>query len=534
MSAFTGTGDLVRLISRRDRVVLPILVLWLGLLPAGFVSATGQLYPTAADQLQYARTVGASPTFLAMYGPMYDFGLAGIVVQRSGVIPVVMAIAAILLLIRHTRVEEEAGRRELLGAAVLGRGAPVTAALLVTMGASLAVGLLLAAGMAAQDLPVAGSVAFGGQAIAAGWLFAAVAAVAAQLSQGAAAARGIALTALGAAFVVRLAADAGGAGSGLSWLGWLSPLGWAQRVRPYAAERWWLFALVVAAAGALAWVAVRLAARRDLDAGVWPQRLGAADAAPWLADPFGLAWHLHSRTLYGWLAGFAALGAVYGGVAGGVEDMLRDSPGLREIFVRLGGESSLLDAYFSSSMSVLGLIAAAYAVSSALRLRSEEAGLRAEPVLAAPVGRLKWMASHLVFVLAGPAVVLAAGGLVAGLVHGLDTGRVGDVLPSVLGAAMAQVPAVWLTAASAVALFGLFPRLTGLSWAVVGAAAGITMFGAVLDLRQWVLNLSPFTHVPALGAQDGTVTPFLGLLALTAALVLIGLAGFKRRDLALG
>ncbi|MBA9005198.1 ABC transporter permease [Thermomonospora cellulosilytica] len=534
MNALTGTGGMVRLILRRDRLVLPILVLWLGLLPAGFVSATEQLYPTAAEQLQYARTPGATPTFLALYGPMYDPGLAGIVVQRAGFVPVVMAVVTVIVMIRHTRAEEEAGRRELLGATVLGRGAAVAAALLVTAGASLAAGLLLAAGMTAQGLPVAGSIAFGGQIAAAGCLFAAVAAVTAQLAQSAAAARGAALALLGAAFVVRMASDVGGTGNGLSWLGWLSPLGWVQRVRPYAAERWWLFALIAAGTGALAWAAARLAARRDLGAGIWPQRPGAADAPSWLAGPFGLAWRLHSRPLYGWLAAFAALGAVYGGVAGGIEDMLRDSPGLRDIFTRMGGQAGLLDAYFSSSMNVLGLIASAYAVSAALRLRSEEASLHAEPLLATPVGRLRWAASHLTFTLAGPAAAMTVGGLVAGLVHGLDTGRVGDVLPRVLGAATAQVPAVWVIAALSVALFGLLPHWTGLSWAAVAAAAGITLFGAVLDLGQWLLDLSPFTHIPVLGVRDVSPTPFLGLLALTTMLMVIGMAGFRRRDLALG
>jgi ABC-2 type transport system permease protein len=214
--------------------------------------------------------------------------------------------------------------------------------------------------------------------------------------------------------------------------------------------------------------------------------------------------------------------------------MLDDNPDLREIFTRMGGQASVVDAYFSSAMSILGLIAAAYAVSATLRLRSEEASLHAEPVLATPVGRLRWAASHLTFVLAGPAAVMAVGGLVAGLAHGLDTGRVGEALPRVLGAALAQLPAVWAIAAPSVALFGLLPHLTGLSWAAVGAAVGVTLFGATLDVGQWVLNLSPFTHIPDLGAREVTVTPFLGLLALAAALVLLGLAGLRRRDLALG
>jgi ABC-2 type transport system permease protein len=225
---------------------------------------------------------------------------------------------------------------------------------------------------------------------------------------------------------------------------------------------------------------------------------------------------------------------VYGGLAGGVRDMVEDNPELQEIFTRMGGQAGIIDAYFASVMRILGLIAAGYAVSATLRLRSEESALRAEPVLATPVGRLRWAASHLTFTLLGSAAALAAGGLAAGLVHGLNSGRVGAELPRVFGAAMAQLPAVWLIAAIAVALFGLLPRFTALSWAVMGIAVGITMFGAVLDLSQWVMDLSPFTHMPEPGEQNSSVAPLAGLLALAVVLTAAGLAGFRRRDLALG
>ncbi|MEO3782341.1 ABC transporter permease [Actinocorallia sp. B10E7] len=530
MRALTGTRGLIRLALRRDRVRLPLWVLLLGLVPSSFVSATEQLYPTAAEQLQYARTTGTNPTFLALYGPLYDPGVGGIVVQRAGMLSVVIALISALTVIRHTRAEEEAGRRELLGATGTGRAAPLAAALAVAMSACLASGALVAAGMIGQGMPAAGSVAFGLQLVVGGWVFAAVAGLVAQLTVSAAAARGLSLAVLGSAFLIRMAADAGGP----SWLAWASPLGWAQRLRPYATERWWPLAVAGAVTVALAWSAGRLAARRDLGAGMLPERLGPADAAPRLAGPFSLAWRLHGRTLYGWLAGFAALGAVYGGFAGGVQDMIADNPDLRQIFTRLGGEGGLVDAYFASVMGILGVIAAAYAVAAASRLRSEEAALLVEPLLATPTGRLRWASGHLAVAAAGSAAVLAAGGLAAGLVHGLNSGRLRDDLPEVFGAAMVQLPAVWLIAAICVALFGLLPRLTALSWAAVAAAGIIMVFGAALDLSQTVRDLSPFSHVPRIGSADFTPVPLIGLLIVAAVLTALGLAGFRRRDLALG
>ncbi|MFA1544964.1 ABC transporter permease [Actinomadura chokoriensis] len=533
MSALTGTGGLIRLILRRDRVLLPAWVSWVGVVPLGFVGATESLYPEAADQLHYARTTGTNPTFLALYGPMHGTGLGSIIAQRSGFIPVVVGLISVLTVVRHTRTEEEAGRRELLGATVTGRGAGLAAALVVTMGANLVLAALLTAGLAGQGLPVAGSLAFGLQMAAGGCVFAAVAGVTAQLSEGAGTARGTAIAALGAAFAIRMAADVGGAGNGLSWLGWLSPFGWGNRLRAYGGEHWWTLALVAALVAVLVAAAGVLSARRDVGSGVLPPRLGPADAPARLSGAFGLAWRLQSRPLYGWLAGFAALGVVYGAVAGGVLDMVKDDPDLAEIFTRLGGRTAITDAYFASVMGMLGLIASAYAVSATLRLRTEEAGQRAEPLLATATGRLRWASGHLLFALLGPVAVLTVAGLAAGVAHGLDAGDLGREVPRVLGAALAQLPAVWLVAALALALFGLVPGLTaGGSWAAVGVCALITLFGAALGLDQWALDISPFSHIPKLPGQPFTLTPVLWLVAITAALSAAGLVGFRRRDLA--
>ncbi|POM26674.1 ABC-2 family transporter protein [Actinomadura rubteroloni] len=526
MSALAGTGGLVRLALRRDRIALPVWTLVLALVPVGFVSTYQELYPTQADRLGYARTSGTNPTFLALYGPLNDTGIGGIVAQRAAMIPVVLALVMILTVVRHTRTEEEAGRRELLGATVLGRGAPPAAALLVSAAASLAGGAVLTAGMLAQGLPAAGSAAFGAQFAAAGLLFAAVAALAAQLTESAAAARGIAIAVLGASYGLRLGADVGGAGNGLERLGWLTPLGWVQRIRPYGGERWWLLAVIAVAYAALVAAAARVAARRDLGAGVLPPRLGPATGA--LRGAFGLAWRLQSRTLYAWTAGFAALGLIYGGAAGGVNDLVKDNPDLQKIVTRIGGSAGIEDAFFASSMTTLGLIAAAYAVSAALRPRTEETAQRAEPLLATGTGRLRWAASHLAFAVLGPAVALTVAGAVTGLVH--DPGSAGRLT----GAALAQLPAVWLVAAVAVALFGLLPRLTPAAWGVLGVVALVSLFGPALDLARPVLDVSPFTHVPKLPGHAVAWTPLVVLTVLAALVGAAGLLGLRRRDMQTG
>ncbi|MGH3388343.1 MAG: ABC transporter permease, partial [Actinomadura sp.] len=264
MTALTGTGRLVRLILRRDRVLLPLWVVFTAVVPLSYVASVNALFPTAAGRQGYADASVSNPGFIALYGPLSGSSLGELVAWRAGFIPVMIGLFSILTVIRHTRTEEEAGRRELLGATVVGRYAGLAAALATTFAATLVLGAILALSMVGQDLPVTGSVAFGVEFAAAGWLFAAVGAVSAQLTSGAGSARGIAIVVLGAAYMGRLVGDVSGLNDGaLSWVSWLSPIGWVQRIRPYGDETWWPALLTVGCAAALALAAAVLSARRD-------------------------------------------------------------------------------------------------------------------------------------------------------------------------------------------------------------------------------------------------------------------------------
>ena len=531
MSTLAGLGGLVRLILRRDRLLLPLWILVLAVQPIQTAAALDQFYATPAALRELYGTILSTPGLLAMLGPAFDATLGALTVWRAGLVFTVVGLASLLTIIRHTRTDEEAGRRELLAATVVGRHAPLAAALLVTFAADLLLGAVVAAGMIRLGLPATGSVAYGLSIAAAGCMFVTVGAVAAQLTEGAGGARGIALGALGLAYLLRAAGDTAGSDSGLGWLSWLSPIGWTQQTRPYAGERWWVLGLAVTFVVVLATVAFALLVRRDVGAGILPSRLGPAAAAPWLRSPLALAWRLHRGLLLGWTAGLAVMGAVIGSVADSVNQMAADSPQMQQLLQRLGGEKVLSDAYIAGVMVIFALAAAGYAIQATLRLRAEEEGLRAELVLATSVSRLRWAASHLLFGLLGLTVALAAAGLAEGLAYGLVDGDVGRELPRVLAGALVQLPAVLVLSGVAMALFGLLPRLTAVSWAALAASAFLVLLGPLLRLDQWLLDLAPFSHIPKVPGADVAAAPLAWLLAVTALLITAGLAGFRRRDL---
>ncbi|MCI2417988.1 ABC transporter permease [Saccharopolyspora sp. K220] len=536
MSELTGTGKLIRLALRRDRMLLPIWVLFPVVVPVVFVAAFNGAYPTPQALQEYAETSAHNAAFTVMYGALHGGSLGQLIAWRSGFVPVIVGLLSVLTVIRHTRAEEEAGRRELIGSTAAGRHAGLAAALIVTGGADLVMGVLSALALIGQGLPAAGSLAYGIGLVVTGWVFTATGAVVAQLTTGAGSARGLGSVVLGVAFLLRGIGDVSASGGGgLGWVSWLSPIGWAGQLRPFSGERWWVLGLAVSAVVALTAAAVALSERRDVGSGLFHSRSGVAEAAPGLRTPLALAWRLHRDSLVARAVGFAVVGLCLGGIATSIGELMNNStPAAREVLARLGGPGTVVDQYFVGVMTMIGVACAAFGIQAALRLRAEESGGRAEPLLAAPVDRLRWASGHFAFALLGSALWLAVFGLAAGLAHGLNTSHIGRELPRVLGAAVVQLPAVWVFVGLAFALFGLLPRLAAGAFAVLMVSLLLGWLGGELQLSQWVLDLSVFNHIPQLPGGDVAVLPLVVLTAIAAALTVLGLLGLRRRDVPAG
>jgi ABC-2 type transport system permease protein len=524
-SAFTGTLGMLRLYLRRDRVVLPLWVLLLSVpLATVYVGSIEKVYPNEAARAAFAASIMASPAQRALYGQIYNDSLGATGIWKAGMFHLLIAVAVILTVIRHTRADEETGRAELIDSTAVGRYASLTAALLLSCGASLATGAVGAAGLLKTPVPLAGSLAFGAALACSGLVFTAVAAVAAQLSPSARFARGAAFAALATAFTLRAVGDAG---SGA--LSWFSPLGWSLQVRPYAGDRWWVLLLHLATTVLLTALAYRLLAGRDVGAGLIAERPGPATATPMLRGAFGLVWRLDRGALLLWTFGLCLYGLLIGSVVHGIGDELGGGHA-QEIVQRMGGTQALEQAFVAVAFCMLGMMAAAFAISLSLRPHQEEAGQRAEPVLAAAVSRTRWLASHLVIALVGSAIAMLIAGAAAGLSFGVAAHDVAGKLAMVLATAAVQLPAVWLSAAVTVALFGLVPRFSPMSWGVLVGFIALYLIGSLSGFSQWLLDFEPFAHTPRVTDGAFTPVPLLWLLAIDAALIALGMAAFRRRD----
>jgi len=530
MNGFTGTGALLRLATRRDRVLIPVSILVLVVFVAGSAQATIALYPDTNAALGAIGDIFKNPALVAMYGPLTSMTLDAFAVFKTILLGAVfLCLLAYIVVRRHTRTDEEEGRLALVGAGVVGRRAPLAAAVLLGTIAVLLTALLISDSSIAVGLDRAGSVALGVAWLTIGLTWVGVTAFAAQLTETARGTATFSLGALGVAFLLRAIGDTADEGSPLGALTWISPLGWGEKVSPYGENRLWPLLLGLAAYVVLTVTAFQLLERRDLGAGIIRPRPGPARGR--MESVEGLTTRLARGTVIGWLVTAVVLGSVVGSIAGNVESLM-DSPQTAELLRKLGrGIGSLTDTFYVAEIHIAAIAVAAMGISLVTRMRSEETSMRAESVLATAVTRIRWGLSHAGVAMVATTLVMALVGASAGLVEGSRTGDVAGSVGRLVAAGLVTLPAIWVCIAIAVVFVGLVPRFTGLVWAVLIGFLLLGEFATILGLPEWTTNLSPFGHIPALPGGSLSAMPIAVLVVVAVALGAIGLAGLRRRDI---
>jgi putative exporter of polyketide antibiotics len=241
-------------------------------------------------------------------------------------------------------------------------------------------------------------------------------------------------------------------------------------------------------------LAYALQERRDFGSGLLPSRPGPAEAAPALRSPWALAWRLQRANLLGWVIGYAIVGTVLGAVAGSVAS-LAGGESMQELLRKLGGNaSSLTDTFISTELQFLAIGAAAYGISAALRLRSEENDLHTEQILATSTRRWTVLASHSVIALLGSALLMLVLALALALGTRSQYGGFGAALGHLLPSALADDPA------------GVGMRRAGACHLRLGAQDRLRRLGAAGGLRRG-RRVRPVVQPAAAGDRRVAVRP---------------------------
>ena len=493
--------------------------------PSGYRSA----YKTVAERLAFARSFGTSKGLRLLYGLPHDVATVnGYAAWRvGGVLAIAAAIYGLLAGVRLTRGEEDSGRLELVLAAPVGRSVVGLATLAALAGGTATVWLAEFAGL------LVGGVPFGGAAdlaLATASILPVCAALGALAGQ-VAPERGLALQLGGGAvavlFLLRVLADIVG---GLGWMRWLTPLGWAELLRPFAGAQPAVLLAPIGASALLLGAAARIAARRDIGSGLLPARDRAQPRLALLGSPMGLALRSQRGTLIAWIGALAAFSYLLGTIAKSISSA-DVSQSIQRDIARLGtGSIFTPTGYLAFLFSFFALFLCVFVCLQVAAARREEADGRLQTLLAAPLGRRSWLAGRLALAVLAAAVLAVACGVLAWA--GARTAGAHLGLGRMLEAGGNMLPVTVLFLGIAALAYAIVPRISGpLSYGLVAVAYLWELVGALSGAPQWLLEVTPFAHIGEVPAE-----PFRAVAA--AVMVAIGVAAagaalelFRRRDL---
>jgi ABC-transporter permease protein len=525
----SGLGRATGLMVRRLRVQACAWVLPLWALAAATPSYES-VYPSLQSRTMLIEAMRASAGTRLLYGILPLPGTIGQLAQwEIGTYLVVCTgLMAVLLTCRTLRADEDEGLVELLRGAGAGRRVPFLAPVGVVTGIvalhATGIGLLMTILTGrVEELTVSGAWALAGTVAVVGWAFTGVSAMASQLAHDAASARGLSLSALGAALALRVVADETDA----SWLRWLSPVAWRDLIEPYTRDRWAVLAVCAVASLALVAAAGAIHARREYLDGYLPDR--SASRRRWrVRGHADLLAHLDRRPLAAWAVAATCVSALFGAMSGSITDLLRPGSPTAQMVDRMAGGSPVVQFMGRLTVFTVLLVVVAAVGRAGSPAGDERHGL-VEAEVAAGVSRTRlFVVRACATLIEAVALLLVSGGVLAATTAGQITED--HAVARAFVYTVSQLPGVFAAIGLALALVGLAPRRVALVWAVVAWSVFTQFFGGLVELPDRAQDLSVIGHyLDVVGPIDWKPLAIQAAVGLVGATV--GLLAYRRRDL---
>ncbi len=527
---FLGTRSLLFLLLRKDRVKILIWLLSILAITLAAAAAYPSIYQGEQDIMAFALTMD-NPAMIAMLGLGYDvadYTTATIFAHEMLLFTVIaVAVMNILIVGRATRADEEDGQLELVRSLPVGRLAYLNAAIMEIILINIALALFVGVGLVSLGLDgmdLESSSLFGAILGATGIVFAAITAVFAQLAETSRGATGLSFGALIAAYILRAIGDVN-----IEVLSYISPLGWSVRTEVFAVNHWWPVFISITAAVLLTGIAFYLNSIRDMGDGFIPTKKGNPHASALLKSPLGFVLKQQRANILSWGIGLFLLSAAFGAIMGELETYYGDMELLQAFFAQ-NPDLSMTAQFLSLILVIISLFGAAPAIMIMLRLLGEEQHNHTEHLYSRAISRTTLMTNYFLaglFVTLFMQTMIALGLWSAGASVMEDPITFGELY----SASLAYLPAMWVMVAFATMLIGAFPKITNLIWLYVVFCFLVVYLKDLLKLPDWLSDVSSFNHVPDLLNAEIDWIPIILLVLIAGFLSMIGLIGYKRRDI---
>lgn len=527
---FFRTGRLALHMLRLDRFRLPVWLISLTVITPLIAVSLHELYPTAADRQVLAGAM-LNPAMVALVGPgygleQYTFG-AMLANQMLVITALIIGVMSILLTVRHTRTDEEEGRVELIRSLPVGRLSNLSAVFGVMSAVYLLLTIFTACGLYVlkiESINFEGALLYGAILGTTGILFTALTTVFAQLSQSSRGTLGLSFGVLLFSYMLRAVGDVNNETVSL-----LSPLGWVHRTEVFVNNIWWPVMLMLGFSILLTILAFYFNAKRDLNSGLLPSRPGRKQASPFLSSPLGLAFRLQRTGQIAWMIALLLIGSTYGAILGDLDSFIAEIELMQQMLSPTEG-STLVEQYIALLMSVLAIGCTIPVLILLLKVNREEKQGRMEYLFSQAVSRSRVLGSYCFLSLIGSIVMLSLAAFGLGGAASVVVEE-GPKLGSILQAAYAYLPAIWIMLGFAMFLIGFFPNRTGLAWLYLVYCFLTVYLGGLFQFPEWVLQLSPYQHIPSLPMEEGNSLRLALLSFVALVLTVLGFIGYNRRDI---
>jgi ABC-2 type transport system permease protein len=224
--------------------------------------------------------------------------------------------------------------------------------------------------------------------------------------------------------------------------------------------------------------------------------------------------------------------ASFGFMFGALANEVADPDGISDQRIEMFGGSldTVIDGFLGIVTLMIASLAAVVTVLGVQAMRSEETGGRAEPILATATSRWAWAGGHVAVLALGVTALLAVAGFASGVGAWIAVGN-GTYVAALTVAHLAHAPGVLVLLGLATLLYGVAPRAIGATWLLLGLGLFSGLFGPMVDLPQWLRNLTPTEYVGNPPLDEVSVGATFALATVAVTLAALGLTAFRRRDL---
>lgn len=530
ISLFKGTSRIIQLLFQQNWLKISLWLFGLIGITLATVTAYTSIYTGQKEIVEFGLTM-QNPAMIAMLGTAYkveSFNLGAVFASEMLLFTAIaVSVMNILLVSSSTRTDEEERRLEMIRALPVGRLSYLSAAMILMIIVNVVLVTFLSIGLGLfnhESFNWESDLLYGAVLASTGLFFAGVAAVSAQLAVTSRGVTGLSFGVMITAYIVRAIGDVSN-----DVLSLFSPLGWTVRTKVYVDNEWWPVIALICGAAILLISAFYLNHKRDINAGLLPDRKGNVHASNFLKSSLGLTWRLEKGTIISWAIGIFLMSAAFGSILGDLEAYFSDFE-LVQGLLPDDTTVSMSEQFIALLISIMSVFTAIPTASILLKLKKEEKLGRMEHFYSRSVSRSRIMRSYyivafltsiLIQVLIGLGLYVSASQVIKESV-GLGT---------ILASALVYIPAIWIVLGLAIVLVGVFPNGTSLIWVYILFTFLVIYLGNLLEFSEWMNNLSAFYHIPQMPNEEVNWFSLSILSIVGVVLSGMGFLGYNKRDI---